>query len=393
MLGKNEVERQEQASRDEILTGLKEHAIELKHLVAEILLLEKMLDLKKRKLHKLQGSILGKQAGISLSQEEKRELYNLATSYDAARTADYGRRLEALAQLQEVKAEDVTCFFDYPQNLQVTIFYNDRPSVTVDLVDSVRKDPNNIGHPLVVMALRRYAKHISPLPKSASRRKAAPSISERMKPEVAKNNIDRIFRALMISVGTSQPIPLEDTYLSVMTLVRKFPQDYFETLWRFLHESSVKNAKRGGTKVELVKRQLMDKYPEFDHELTIDYLQNVFLDGAKVKLPKRGGGDALRNALVGWKYDIEPKSAKEYLSKAQRWLGALASNNKASSKSESPDGSSDKKPLFSEEEIDELTKENMFRLFGVTDIQPYEDISTLVKVSRPLLPATESSDR
>jgi hypothetical protein len=383
---------QEQASRDEILIGLKEHAVELQQLVAEILLLEKMLDLNKRKLHKLKGSMLSKQAGISLSQEEKSELYNLATSYYAASKADYGRRLKILAQLQKVKVEDVTCFFDHPQNLQVTIFYNGQPSVTVDLVDSVREDPNNIGHPLVVMALRRYAKHITPPTKPASRRKVAPDISERMKPEVAKNNLDRIFRALVLSVGTSQPIPLEEIYLSVMSFVRRFPPDYFETLWRVLHESSVKDAKRVGTKIELIKRKLTGRYPDFDHALTIDYLQNAFPDGATVKLPKRGGGDALRNAILGWKYDVEPKSAKEYLSKAQRWLGTLIGKNKPSSSSEAPDGSLGKQ-LFSEEEIDEMTKETMFKLLSVADIRPYEDILTLVEVSLPPSPNSESSDK
>lgn len=119
---------------------------------------------------------------------------------------------------------------------------------------------------------------------------------------------------------------------------------------------------------------------------------NAFLDGAKVKLPQRGGGDALRNAIVGWKFDIEAKSAKEYLSKGQRWLGTLFGNNDPSSSSEAPDGSSEKK-LFSEEEIDELTKETMFKLLGIADIRPYEDISTLVEVARPPSPKTESSDR
>ncbi|MDQ3820881.1 MAG: hypothetical protein M3362_24790, partial [Acidobacteriota bacterium] len=254
-----------------------------------------------------------------------------------------------------------------------------------------RKDPNNIGHPLVVMALRRYAKHITPLTKSASRRQTAPALNEKMKPEVAKNNIDRIVRALMLSVGTSQPIPLEETYLSAITFVRRFPEDYFKTLWKILHEPSVKNVMRVGTKIELIKQKLVGKYPDFNHELTLDYLQNAFLDGTKVKLPQRGGGDALRNAIVGWKFGVEAKSAKEYLSKGQRWLGTLFGNDNSSSNSENTDGSSDKK-LFSDEEIDELIKETMFRLQGVDNIRPYEDISTLVKVSRPSSPNTESSN-
>lgn len=376
LMEKNEVEEQGQSSRDELLAGLKKHAVELRRLGIEIATLNKALELKKRALHQLQGLMLDKQARISLSQEEKRELLTLATSYDVTSAPSYDKWLEFDLQLQAVGTEDVDCFFDQPQNLQVTILYKDRPSLTVDLVDSVRKDPNNIGHPLVVMALRRYAKHLSPTGKSASKRKAAPDVPERMKPEVAKNNIDRIIRALIAGVGANQPIPLEETYLSVMTFVRKFPPDYFEMLWSILREASVKDALRGGTKIARVKRKLLDKYPDFDHSLTLSYLQSVFNGKAAMKLPKRGGGEALRNAFLGWKYAVEPKSAKEYLSKGQRWLDALVSKGNPASSAEKPIG-------FSDKEIDEITVEAMFNLLGVAKIPPYESISTLVTVKTP----------
>ena len=379
------MEEQEQTSRDEILVGLKKHMLELRQLGVEISTIEKALDQKNRELHKLTGSVLDKQARISLSREERRELSNLATSYDATRNTDYGIWLEVLSQLKTVEVEDATCFFDHPQNLQVTISYSDRPSVTIDLVDSVRKDPNNIGHPLVVMALRRYAKLTSTPSRSASRQKKPVEGLERMKPEVAKNNIDRIFKALIASVGANQPIPLEETYISVIAFVRKFPEDYFETLWTILQESSVKNALRVGTKIERIKRKLLDRYPDFDHEPTISYLQSAFADGSKVKLPKRGGGDALRNAIVGWKYAVEPKTAKEYISKGQRWISDLASKANPTPNSENSNGLS-KKALFSDEEIDEMSKEAMLRLLGMADIRAYEDISRLVKVEYPLPP-------
>jgi hypothetical protein len=42
--------------------------------------------------------------------------------------------------------------------------------------------------------------------------------------------------------------------------------------------------------------------------------------------------------------------------------------------------------LFSDEEIDEMSKEAMLRLLGMADIRAYEDISRLVKVEYPLPP-------
>lgn len=377
--------KQKQPSREEILTGLKEHAVELRRLGTEIAMLNKTFELKKRELHKLEGLILEKQARISLSREEKRELHTLATSFHVTLDSNYGKWLEVHSQLKAIGMEDIDCFFDHPQNLQVTIFYKDRPSVTVDLVDSVRKDANNIGHPLVVMALKRYAKHLSPPGKSASKQSMMLDVPERMKPEVARSNIDRIVRALMAGVGANQPTPLEETYLSVMTFVRRFPPGYFEALWSILHEASVKNAIRGGTKIARVKRKLLDEYPEFDHTPTINYLQSVFSNNTTVKLPKRGGGEALRNAILGWKYGVEPKSAKEYLSKAQRWLDDLAGNGNSSSSAKTPIG-------FSDKEIDKMTEESMFNLLGVSKIPPYEDISTLVKVTPPSSADAESNN-
>lgn len=366
-------EQETAAEKLRIIDELKEDAVRLLRLAAEVKLLERKLDLKQRALHKLTGSMLNKQKEAALDDVGKREMGTFVKQPEIELKAIGNSLLNELseidAELKAIGVEDATCFFDSPQNLQVTILYEGQPSVTVDLIKSVRGNVRNIGHPLIVEAIRRYVLVISRGSSRPPRRNLLSDTDQQMKPSTAMANLNRLFRAVVAGAEPSTGKMERQNYFDLLFAAQRLPIDYFETLWKFLHDPAVKKLRRGGTKIEFVKRRLLERYPGRDHQDVLEYLRSVLKDKPESKLPRRGGGEALQNAFLGWQRKISPKTAKEYISKGQRFF-----------RDSLPSGY-DLKKLFdlSEDESDGIVNDFVFTNLGIKHMKPYEDISTLEK--------------
>ena len=367
------MEEQETAEKPRIIVELKMDAAEVIRLTAEVNLLERKIDLLKREIHKLTGSMLNKQEKARLNDEEKRELGVFVRQPEINRQVSQSLISEAIeidSRLKVIGIENATCFFDNPQNLQVTVTYPSQPGVTIDLIKSIRADVRNIGHPLVVEAIRRYLLVITRASSRQARQNPSSDTSQRMKPSIAKANLDRLFRAVVASAEPATGKTERQNYYDFLFASNRLSADYFETLWGILHDPAIKKLRRGGTKLESIKRRLLEHYPERDHQDVLEYLGSVLSDKPEGKLPKRGGGEALQNAFLGWKHKISPKTAKEYVSKGQRSLRD----------SLPPDYDYRKLFDFSADETDGIVEDFLLTYLGIKDIKPYEDLSKLVKV-------------
>lgn len=368
------MEEQERAAEKlGIIDELKEDAVRLLRLTAEVKLLERKLDLKQRALHKLTGSMLNKQKKAALDDAGKRELGVFVEQPEIELEAIGSPLLNELsetdAELKAIGVEDATCFFDSPQNLQVTILYEGQPTVTVDLIKSVRANVRNIGHPLVVEAIRRYVLVISRASSRPARQNLVSDTDHKMKPSIAKANLARLFRAVVAGAEPATGKTERQNYFDFLFAAQRLPVDYFDTLWDFLHDPAVKKLRRGGTKIEFIKRRLLARYPGRDHQDVLEYLRSVLKDKPESKLPRRGGGEALQNAFLGWQHRVSPKTAKEYISKGQRFF-----------RDSLPPGYDLKKLFdFSEDVTDGIVNDFLFTNLGIKPMKPYEDISTLEK--------------
>ena len=358
--------------RDEVITDLRKDAVNLARLGAKVALLERELDLKKRELHQLSVSIHEKQERISATPAEKKDLGALLRHEDTHREAFSLSLLQRWEEVDKEKSElgceDVTCFFDHPASLQVTIHHTDQPSETIDLIESIKASPRNIGHPLVVEAITRYCLILAK-PSRKSGEGSKDPLEGTMTANVARDNLDRIFRALIVG-SEMRKKPIEKHMFSLLSLGNENNSEYFASVWNILQEPQVKTALRGGTKLARVKQRLLYLYPERDHDPTLEYLEQVFSD--KVSLPTRGGGEALRNSFLGWKFNIKPKSAKVYLSQALRELRGM---------SESLPADYDPFNSIKQKDIDGIVEDFLFSSLGMKSLKPYQDLSKLVKVT------------
>jgi len=246
-----------------------------------------------------------------------------------------------------------TCHYDHPEQLQITIHYPDRPSVTIDILKSLRVDPSNIAQPQIAGAIAHYARTARTIGNQA---------------ELARKNLERVLRALM---HKNRPREMERiSAIATSMYLNNLPDDYFDSLWEILKsneamdlEANIMNDERKKRAwLNYVKAGIESKYPDVDHIKILAFLRRY-----PSSIPRHCGGNAagaFKTAILSCKLNLEFDSVK-----------TVRSANPFFRMSQNPLSETEWKKL-----VDDSIHTLRTDLTKMSVIQPYEDLSNLVFV-------------
>jgi hypothetical protein len=255
--------------------------------------------------------------------------------------------------------EEVLVLFDKEGRAtpNAIVFYklNDRPSIFVDIAASVKNEPRNIGHPIVIAVIERYLRVLAGIndPTTTS---LMPSKQEAME------RLNKIFSALIESAKVERSKSIEGLRFKqalVSLAAKTYDESYFDSLWRILKEQQSQSFKRRGLTsnwLSRIKIRLNQEYPSVDHTKTLSFLEK------SSNLPKKGGARALKNAFNAFENQLSIQSIKIYKSRALSFLTQFSSVSDADLK-------------ISEKEIDQMTTEWMRNSLGVGGIDNDLDLT------------------
>lgn len=217
--------------------------------------------------------------------------------------------------------------YDKP-NVKVSYPSNNRPAVVIDIAKSVRRDPNNIGHPLIVAAIARYTDRLetrSLKPRRGQKKRVqedsdAPSFIHTLTYEQAEERLNRIFAELIAGVKKRSRRLVKnankfDRYSCIAS--PDFDDDYFLKLSAILKENEVKRLEKLPTSWKSsIKTRLKASMPDQDHQRVLD-----FLSGGK--LPRKRTAPALRNAFSASELGVSSASLRRYRSEQQSFFRRL----------------------------------------------------------------------
>lgn len=304
-------------------------------LTLEVNFLEAELDLKRRQLQRLIPK--------EISEDEIRSLCDPELSINADLVALVCRAEEVKQVIASKFSDPVTCHYDHPKNLLVTVHYPNRPSVTIDVLKSLRANPNNLHNPLIAGAIAHYAR------------------MARRQTESARTNLERITKAL----GHGKPLRSEGSLLGVEVSIylNALPEKYFDSLWRILISNEAVDLKTDERQwFNHIQTQIQSEYPEVEHAKILDFLR----DSSEMIPPHCGGNPAgaFKNAILHSVLSLDPASVK-----------TMRSSNPLYRLRDNP---------FSENEWDQMADEYIRTLIAdlskTSTVKPYEDLSNLVKV-------------
>jgi hypothetical protein len=237
-----------------------------------------------------------------------------------------------------------------------TIFYrlNDRPSIFVDIEASVKTDPRNVRHPIVIAAIERYLQVLAGID--------GPSIISLMpSKQEATARLNKILSALLESAKAERSKSIESLRFNqaLISLADKtYDESYFDLVWSILKEPQSKSYKRRGLTsnwLSRIKTRLNQERPDVDHTKTLSFLEKTS------NLPQKGGR-ALKNAFDAFENQLSIQSIKTYKSRALSFLKQFSSVSDADLK-------------ISEKEIDQMTTEWMRSSLGVGGIDNDLDLT------------------
>src|SRR5262249_8157340 len=159
--------------------------------------------------------------------------------------------------------------FDYPRNLQITLYYPQDKTEVIDIEESLHKDPCNIGHPLIVHAVSAYATAIR-YPSGTDRDESG---TIRLSKRDAERNLKRVFRAMAHDPRASETqrlIPQAEF------AAREYGSRYFETLLDTLRKREVRAFRRDSLRIERIGQLLKEVFPETDHNPILSFLRDHY---------------------------------------------------------------------------------------------------------------------
>ena len=224
--------------------------------------------------------------------------------------------------------EPVDAFFDFgygeKPNIIVRCPGDEQSSVTINIIKSLRRDPKNIGNPLIIAAIERYVDCLV-RPRVSGRSKGAAE-PENAEEELAipfgptgaqaEKYLERVFRALKAGWRSQQqrsgfPNQVE-AYLDWLT--SDFDDDYFDRVSRILKEKEIRGCEKLKTIWKSrIRRRLRNLMPDFDHKPFLDFL-------TAAPLPRTKTPAALRNAFFARRSGVGARSFAKYKSQGLKLL-------------------------------------------------------------------------
>jgi hypothetical protein len=301
----------------------------------EVDVLEAEIDLKRRQLHRL-----------ILTNVTEGEIQSMCDP-DLPLNSDL---LSLVARGEEVRrviasefGDTVTCHYDHPKDLQITIHYPDGPSVTYDVLESLKVDPSSIGNPTIAGTIAHYARQARRGVKSA------------------RTNLELVLNALL----HKRRLKEEDPLLGIATSIylNALPEKYFDSLWKILRSNEAVDLKTHESQwLNHIQKRVQSDYPEVDHAKVLDFLRDY-----PELIPRHCGGHpagAFKNAILRSTLSNEPDSVR-----------TIRSTNPLYRLSHNP---------FSETEWEQMSTEYINTLSTdlkkMSNVRPYEDLSKLVVV-------------
>jgi hypothetical protein len=231
------------------------------------------------------------------------------------------------------KQTAISLSFDQPNNLQVMVT-NDARTVVVDIMESLRRDPCNIGHPIIARAVARYALAVRFSRQTAHSQKhrelvrdglqkltpdqqkaREPTKAHQLSKEQATANLSRVFEAL---VYDARPSLTEALMIIAGAVADNYPPTYFAELSDILSQPEIARIRRSDLRVERIERRLNELFSDADHSTVLRFLRDIFNHDCDLLLPKRSGGiagAALQNTFVAWMAGSDPNTVKTYRSR------------------------------------------------------------------------------
>lgn len=290
--------------------------------------------------------------------------------------------------------EPADVFFDFSAfekpNVAVSYPSENQPSVVIDIIKSVQRDPKNIGNPLIVAAIERYADRLASAsaakgPRHHLNSQEMPDETANLHgltPQQAERRLKRIFEQVTTTAKSRARRSAKNLskWERCLELANpSFGDEYFVSLSGILREKEVKRSEKLSTTWRSkVAIRLHKSMPEIDHKPILDFL-------AEGRLPRHRTAAALRNGFLASKFKIEPSSLRKYRSADLNYLRSL---------SEGLPQDYDLSDLIGDEANEKLSNEAMDRFLlnlGVGKIDTYVNVRSSNLVWEEITPVPETS--
>src|ERR1044072_3218262 len=246
--------------------------------------------------------------------------------------------------------------FDTPQLLKISISFPDNKSKVVDILKSVQIDVTNLGHPLILRAIRRY-KQVSEM---RLPRKEKVSLDKQNMGQLSSDQatfcLEEIAKIIKPSKAKLRKLYSPTGMLSANRLSVTYDLDFFEKVSVFLKSRSVVHSRTVSNKLMHIKIALQQAFPELRLEDSISWLSDRLHAS---KFPRRNTPNVLRNDYYAWKWGVRVGTAKSYFTAFNKENESFYFQ------------SADKK-------IEESLDDTFFNILGHIEQPFYDDISSLV---------------
>lgn len=244
--------------------------------------------------------------------------------------------LERAANLLQARVE----IHDYSQRDRIkpraVISYPDGTKESIDIIASVRSNAVSIGHPAVLLAIRRWEYVVRYYLNLAGKPAAYLRTYRRDFPfeeihKIAIAHLERLGDAL-VEGAKGRALTKEGLvtlFLSKLGIDTNYT--YLLEAWRLLGEGEIKNARRFDTKIQRVRKRLgeIDPYSIGSHRETLIKPVVDFLSSSSGRkwLVKRRTQRAIKNDFDAWRLGLKKITLRKYRSKgkgassAEKFLG------------------------------------------------------------------------
>ncbi len=362
---------------DKLLELIEPKIQEAKKIAGRLILLKIKTEIEKTQFNQIKASVskcLDEFDVKSFSAEDQSmitELVHRNDSFESLSELERSEVYKTYKELEDIKDWKLKINFDQPKLLNIWVSYTNGHSKVIDIVKSIEKNYENIGHPLILKAIGHYRSVLASRKLANIRKNNTPKTPLlSLNPERALDCLNKINNVLIQVPKLSS----DDQFLKLLAIVNRddYDAEYFQKIVELLNSKSVKNYRTPSNKIMYLRLGLEREFPSLEHEEIFSWLS----DRLKNKnLPKRLDGNTLKNDFWAWKWNVKPASAKSELSRLLKTQKNFEDF------------------IIKEEDFETMSDELIFNLTGYIIMPGHLDLSGLVESKRELtdIPHSNSS--
>jgi hypothetical protein len=196
---------------------------------------------------------------------------------------------------------------------RVTIEYNDGSEKSFNILESILANSASIGHPLILVAIRRWEKIIQYYQARSRDRKKTTPVRRRQieRYTMAKNHLRRVGQALL--KGAQARVLSKEMSFTIQSNLDFFPESpsCLFLVWKMLGEDEFKTIRNIAGKKRLLREKLSASPEAIDR--IIAFFEST--EGHPF-LQKRSAWKAIKNAFDSWRFGYPIETVKKYRSAA-----------------------------------------------------------------------------